>query len=99
MRNIYYEYQDHGPHGAILREKYWDGISGDEDNGPMVSRIDPPAAVATSSTKSISTTSYTEYRGDGPTRTVQLHGLHLSRPPTGKRAQPGIQRALLLSSS
>ena len=48
MRNIFYVYQA-GPHGAILREKYWDGISGDEDNGPMVSRIDPPAPSPTSS--------------------------------------------------
>ena len=80
MRNIRYVYQDPGPHGAILREKYWDGISGHEDDGPMVSRIDPPAPSPLLQGVTFPTT-YTEYRGDGPTRTFNYTALSIGRPP------------------
>jgi YD repeat-containing protein len=79
MRNICYVYQDPGPHGAILKEKYWDGISGHEDNGPMVSRIDPPVPSPTTQNPSF-ITNFTEYRGDGPTRTFNYTALQLARP-------------------
>jgi len=80
MRNICYVYQDPGPHGAILREKYWDGISGHEDDGPMVTRIDPPAPSPLLQGVTFPTT-YTEYRGDGPTRTFNYTALSIGRPP------------------
>ena len=69
MRRIAYEYQQGGPHGAILREKYWDGSPGHEDNGPMVSRIDPPAPSPTSSGDPPSPLGIPNTGGDGPTRT------------------------------
>ena len=78
MRNICYEYQDQGPHGAILKEKYWDGVSGHEGNGPMISNIDPPAPSPLTTNPNFDTT-YTEYRGDGPTRTFTYTPLHLGR--------------------
>src|SRR5262249_4097831 len=43
MRRIAYEYQGGGPHGAIISERYWNGVPGQEDNGVAVSSIDPPA--------------------------------------------------------
>jgi RHS repeat-associated protein len=78
MRRIAYVYQDQGPHGAILKEKYWDGVAGNEANGPTVSRIDPPAPSPTMTDPNFDTT-YTEYRGDGPTRTFTYTSLHLHR--------------------
>ena len=80
MRRIAYEYQQGGPHGAILREKYWDGSPGHEGNGPMVSRIDPPAPSPLIGDPYFDTR-YTEYRGDGPTRTFTYTPLHLGRGP------------------
>ena len=80
MRNIRYVYQDPGPHGAILRE-YRNGISGHEDNGPMVSRIDPPSPSPLLQGVTFPTT-YTEYRGDGPTRTFNYTPLAWVGRPT-----------------
>ncbi len=57
MRTIFYDYQNSGPHGAIIDEKY-PGIG-------VVSSIDPvlPTEHGTIDT-------FTETRGDGPTRTI-----------------------------
>jgi hypothetical protein len=79
MRRIVYEYQDQGPHGAILKERYWDGVAGHEGSGEMVSRIDPPAPSPLATDPNFDTM-YTEYRGDGPTRRFTYTELHLSRP-------------------
>ncbi len=78
MRRIAYDYQDQGPHGAILKERYWDGIPGHENNGEMVSRIDPPSPSPIISYPNFDTL-YTEYRGDGPSRTFTYTDLHLHR--------------------
>jgi RHS repeat-associated protein len=75
MRHICYEYQDHGPHGAIIAERY--SLNG-STNGPRVSRIDPPAPSPIVNDPNFETT-YTEYRGDGPTRTFTYTPLHLTR--------------------
>jgi RHS repeat-associated protein len=79
MRRIAYEYPDQGAHGAILRERYWDGVPGHEPNGQAVSRIDPPAPSPLIQEVNFDTT-YTEYRGDGPTRTFTYTPLHVHRP-------------------
>jgi RHS repeat-associated protein len=76
MRQICYEYQANGPHGAIIAERY--SLNG-STNGPRVSRIDPPAP-SPLVTEANFDTSYTEYRGDGPTRTFNYTPLHLARP-------------------
>ena len=78
MRRIAYEYQDQGPHGAILKERHWDGVAGHEGSGEMVSRIDPPAPSPLATDPNFDTM-YTEYRGDGPTRTFNYTPLHLHR--------------------
>ncbi len=78
MRRIAYEYQNQGPHGAILRERYWDGVPGHELNGVSVSRIDPPAPSPIVNDP-VFNTSYTEYRGDGPSRTFTYTNLLLHR--------------------
>ena len=75
MRHICYEYQDQGPHGAIIAERY--SLNG-STNGPRVSRIDPPAPSPIVSNPNFVTT-YTEYRGDGPSRTFTYTQLHLTR--------------------
>jgi RHS repeat-associated protein len=80
MRRIAYAYQDQGPHGAILNEKYWDGVAGHEANGPTVSSINPPLTSPLDSAPNF-ITSFTETRGDGPTRTFNYTSLHLSRHP------------------
>jgi len=67
MRSIIYEYQGHGPHGAIINEK-----------SPNV--VDAVSAIApgvTFSPPSLDT--FTETRGDGPTRTFTY--THLGRAP------------------
>ncbi len=64
MRQIAYDYQDQGAHGAIVKEKY-------SANGPMVSSI--------SVTDPDFPTVFTETRGDGPTRTFTYTPLHLHR--------------------
>ena len=78
MRRIAYQYLDQA-HGAITQENYWDGVPGHEGNGPMVSRIDPPAPSPLIVQVNFDTL-YTEYRGDGPTRTFTYTPLHLGRP-------------------
>jgi RHS repeat-associated protein len=78
MRRIAYGYQGQGPHGAILNEKYWDGVPGHEANGPTVSSINPPAPSPLITVVNFDTT-YTETRGDGPSRTFNYTSLHLQR--------------------
>ena len=75
MRHICYEYQNQGPHGAIIAERY--SLNGSTD-GPRVSRIDPPAPSPIIDQPNFETT-YTEYRGDGPSRTFTYTELHLTR--------------------
>ena len=75
MRHICYEYQDQGPHGAIIAERY--SLNG-STNGPRVSRIDPPAPSPIVTDPNFDT-SFTEYRGDLPIRTFTYTQLHLSR--------------------
>jgi RHS repeat-associated protein len=65
MRRIRYDYQNLGPHGAITAEKY-PGVS------PAVSTISPGAVFGA---PTIDT--FTETRGDGPTRS--FYYTHLSR--------------------
>jgi RHS repeat-associated protein len=82
MRRVVYDYQSPGPHGAILTERYWDGIPGTEGNGVVVSRIDP-ALVSPLDPNPAFITNFTEYRGDGPTRTFNYTTLHLGRSTGG----------------
>lgn len=78
MRRIAYGYQAGGPHGAILNERYWDGSPGDEGNGVIVSRIDPALTSPLVGDATFPTT-FTEYRGDGPTRTFNYTAMRLHR--------------------
>jgi len=77
MRQICYDYQDKGPHGAITAERY--SLNG-STNGSQVSKIDPPAPSPLSPGVTFPTT-YTETRGDGPTRTFNYTALSIGRPP------------------
>lgn len=77
MRNICYDYQDQGPHGAITAERY--SLNG-STNGVQVSKIDPPAPSPLLSPITFSP-SYTETRADGPTRTFNYTALTITRPP------------------
>jgi YD repeat-containing protein len=77
MRHICYEYQANGPHGAIIAERY--SLNGSTD-GPRVSRIDPAAPSPLNTDPNFDTT-YTETRGDSPTRTFNYTPLHLHRFP------------------
>jgi hypothetical protein len=77
MRQICYEYQPNGPHGAIIAERY--SLNG-STNGPRVSWIDPPAPSPLLQGVTFPT-AYTESRGDGPTRTFNYTALSVSRPP------------------
>ena len=82
MRTIAYKYPDvtaHEPHGAIVKEKYWDGDPQHLDQGAMVSSIDPLPPSALEPFPAFERT-YTETRGDGPTRTFTYTPLHLGRP-------------------
>ena len=76
MRRIAYEYQAGGPHGAILKEHYWDGVAGHEGNGVVVSGIVPALASPLVTDNNYPTT-FTESRGDGPTRTFNYTAMHL----------------------
>jgi YD repeat-containing protein len=76
MRHICYEYQNNGPHGAIIAERY--SLNGSTD-GPRVSRIDPPAPSPVIPEVWFDI-NYTEYRGDLPTpRTFTYTPLHITR--------------------
>ena len=75
MRQICYEYQPNGPHGAIIAERY--SLNG-STNGPRVSWIDPPAPSPIIADANFDT-AYTEHRGDGPTRTFNYTELHIHR--------------------
>ena len=63
-----------------------------------VARIDPPAPSPLVPSPFFHT-SYTETRGDGPTRTFNYTSLHLGPPPKRRRAQFGIQRMIPPRSS
>jgi RHS repeat-associated protein len=79
MRQICYDYQINGPHGAIIAERY--SLNG-STNGAQVSTIDPPAPSPLISGP-VFPTSYTETRGDGPVRTFNYTSLHFGRDPDG----------------
>ncbi len=78
MRRIAYEYQNQGPHGAILKERYWDGTPGHEGSGAVVSTIGPTLPDPRVTLPNFPT-NFTETRGDGPTRTFTYTNLHLHR--------------------
>jgi YD repeat-containing protein len=78
MRTIWYVYQNNGPHGAILNEKY-PGIG-------AVSVIAPGIPVTGGHPGDYSMpTVFTETRGDGPTRTFTYTELtwHVDNDPPG----------------
>src|SRR5262249_25689514 len=77
MRQICYDYQANGPHGAIIAERY--SLNG-STTGQRVSRIDPPAPSPLLPNVTFPT-AYTEYRGDGPNRTFNYTALSVGRPP------------------
>jgi RHS repeat-associated protein len=79
MRCVAYQYPDHAAHGAITLERYWDGVPGNEDRGAVVSKILPAPPSPLVSDPNFDTL-YTEYRGDGPTRTFTYTPLQLGRP-------------------
>ncbi|PYJ00418.1 MAG: hypothetical protein DMF00_07880, partial [Verrucomicrobia bacterium] len=79
MRQICYDYQDLGPHGAITAERY--SLNGSQ-NGVQVSKITPGAPSPLSPSVTFSPI-YTETRGDGPSRTFNYTSLHLGRDPEG----------------
>ncbi len=99
MRRIAYGYQDQGPHGAILNEKYWDGVPGHEGTGPTVSSISPNLTSPLTVDPNF-ITSFTETRGDVPTRTFSYSSLHLHRVsddggcPTWTHIDPAPQQFL-----
>ena len=78
MRRVAYAYQDQGPHGAILSERYWDGVAGHEGNGPTVSSIGPALPSPIDSYPS-SGPPLPETRGDSPARTFNYTAMHLHR--------------------
>ena len=79
MRRIAYEFrQSHAAHGDLWKERYWDGIVGHELSGIVVSTIDPPAPDPTVNTVNFETT-YTETRGDAPSRSFTYTPMHLHR--------------------
>jgi RHS repeat-associated protein len=85
MRRVAYKYPDptaHGAHGDLIKEMYWDGVPGHEGDGPMVSKIDPPAPSPLDAGVTFPI-SYTEYRGDGPTRRFTYTPLSLGRSQGG----------------
>ena len=86
MRQICYDYQDGGPHGEITAEKY--SLNG-SINGPQVSWIYPPAPSPLSPSVTFPP-SFTEHRGDGPSRTFNYTALTLVRPPPEEGDCPGI---------
>ena len=73
MRQIAYDYDQGGPHGAITAERFNAG-------GTLVSRIDPPATLCTSFTCQMET-AFTETRGDQRTRTFTYSQLHYRTIP------------------
>ena len=79
MRQICYDYQDQGPHGAITAERY--SLNG-STNGVQVSKITPsePSPLGVGATFP---TTYTETRADGPTRTFNYTALSITRSSGG----------------
>jgi hypothetical protein len=65
MRTIFYDYQNGGPHGAITAEKY-------AANGATVSSIDPGVPTGGGTFPE----TFTETRGDGPSRTFSYSPFH-----------------------
>jgi RHS repeat-associated protein len=80
MRRIAYQYPDQGAHGAILNERYWDGFPGHEGQGVAVSSSSP-APPSPLITEVNFPATFTETRGDTPTRTFNYTSLHLHRQP------------------
>ena len=78
MRRIAYDYQVNGPHGAITAERYWDGVAGHEGTGVTVSSIGP-ALTDPRVTEANFPITFTETRGDDPTRTFNYTEMHLHR--------------------
>jgi RHS repeat-associated protein len=89
MRTIRYEYQNDGPHGAIINEKY-PGIG-------AVSAIAP--GVSTGGAGTIDT--FTETRGDGPTRSFTYTHIHYCQGnecgPCDNYSTNGPDQQMLLS--
>src|SRR5262249_42396889 len=70
MRTIFYDYQNGGPHGAIIDEKY-----------PGVGAV---SSIAPGVPSSGYLDSFTETRGDGPTRSfTYTHMMHCEGPECG----------------
>jgi RHS repeat-associated protein len=87
MRRIAYDYQDQGPHGAIVKERYSpsNGVK-----GVMVSKIEPACPSPIVNTANFETT-YTETRGDGNgnvTRSFTYTDLHLTQSHGDPEACP-----------
>jgi RHS repeat-associated protein len=77
MKRIAYDYKPLTPnnpdgtesvYGQILRERYWDGVSGHEASGAIVSTL------TVGSTNPVNHNTRTETRGDGATRTFVYDG-------------------------
>ena len=73
MRQLAYDYQSGGPHGAITAERL-------SANGYLVSRITPGATLCTSYNCSMET-DFTETRGDEPSRTFTYTNLNYHSNP------------------
>jgi RHS repeat-associated protein len=90
MRTIFYDYQDAGPHGAIMDEKY-PGVG-------AVSAITPGVRVG--GTGTIDT--FTETRGDGPARSFNYTHIHYCQgpdcqPPCDNYGTNGPDQQMLLN--
>jgi RHS repeat-associated protein len=76
MRQIAFDYQHPGPHGAITAERF-------DSGGTLVSRIDPGATLCTSFSCGMET-DFTETRGDELTRTfTYTHLGYYTNPSEG----------------
>ena len=78
MRRIAYDYDQGGPHGAIIAERY---SASDANKGVAVSSIDPPLPPPLSGGQGFQMeTDFTETRGDGNcSRTFHYTELHVQR--------------------
>ena len=79
MRRIAYDYDQGGPHGAIIAERY---SASDGNKGVAVSSIDPPLPPPFSGGQGFQMeTDFTETRGDGNcSRTFHYTNLHGTAP-------------------
>jgi len=79
MRRMAYEFRQlHAAHGDLWKERYWDGVPGSELSGTVVSTIEPPEPDPLEPYPNFETT-FTETRGDQPTRSFTYTPLHLHR--------------------